>query len=194
MGRCKSCGHSADAHTKSVTNPMGDCVACGCTRFKPRDQAAREARLRAWIANVEFFVRNRWIAKEVRVKAMGRGGAAMRAVREAKQLALRPRQRVQSVRITLVAVPQSRKERQCCAALFTPAFRRATVNKRRPTKSARFRTTFPAGAGRLLVATSMRASRAQERAGRRSTGSFSTPSVGVSMPSCAGVWIVWAAP
>ena len=43
---------------------------------------------------------------------MGQGGAAMRGLREAKQLALRPRQRVQQVKVTLVPVPQSRKEAQ----------------------------------------------------------------------------------
>lgn len=58
-----------------------------------------------------FFVKNRWITKEVRVKAMGQSGAAAEGLREAKQLALRPRQRVQQVKLTLIPVPQSRKER-----------------------------------------------------------------------------------
>jgi hypothetical protein len=104
--RCKSCGHSADAHTKSATNPLGDCVVCGCCRLKLPDPAAREARLRDWIATVEFFVRNRWIKSEVRVKALGQGGAVMRAVREGKQLALKPRTRVAQVRVTLTPVPK----------------------------------------------------------------------------------------
>ena len=104
--RCKSCKHSADAHTKSDTNPLGDCVVCGCTRLKLPDIAAKQARLRTWLATVAFFVTNRWIAKEVRVKAMGHGGAALRAVREAKALALKPRTRVAQVRITLTPVPK----------------------------------------------------------------------------------------
>jgi hypothetical protein len=70
-----------------------------------------EARLRTWIVEAMFFVKNRWITQEVRVKAMGRGGAAMRGLREAKQLALKPRTRVQQIKLTLTPVPQSRKER-----------------------------------------------------------------------------------
>lgn len=104
--RCKSCGHSADAHTKADTNPLGDCVVCGCMRFRVRDPKAREARLRTWVAKVDFFVKTRWITREVRVKAMGRGGAAMRAVREAQALALKPRTRVMQVRVSITPVPK----------------------------------------------------------------------------------------
>ena len=101
--RCKHCGHSADAHVK------GECAACGCIRLQLRDKAARETRLRTWIACAEFFVKNRWVkAPEVRVKAMGHSGAAMKAVREARALALKPRTRVAQVRLTLVPVPKSR--------------------------------------------------------------------------------------
>ena len=110
--KCRSCGHSPDAHTKSATNPLGDCVVCGCTRVKLPDPGARERRLRTWIVRVEFFVRNRWIAKEVRVKAMGQAGAAMKAVREAKPLALKPRTRVAQVKVTVTPVPRSRKEQR----------------------------------------------------------------------------------
>ena len=98
--RCKHCGHSADAHHPS------ECVVCGCVKLQVRDPKAREARLRLWLATVEFFVKNRWLAQEVRVKAMGHVGAAMKAVREAKPLALKPRTRVAQVRITLTPVPQ----------------------------------------------------------------------------------------
>ena len=101
--RCSSCGHHQDAHDPTT----GDCIQCGCIRLTLPDKAAREARLRTWIVNAEFFVKNRWIAKEVRVKAMGHGGAAMKGVREAKRLALKPRTRVQQIRITLIAVPKS---------------------------------------------------------------------------------------
>jgi hypothetical protein len=66
----------------------------------------REARLRTWVVEVAFFVENRWIAREVRAKAMGHAGAAMKAVREAKPLALRPRQRVAQVKMMLTPVPQ----------------------------------------------------------------------------------------
>ena len=43
---------------------------------------------------------------------MGQAGAAMRGLREAKQLALKPRTRVQQVKLTLIPVPQSRKQAQ----------------------------------------------------------------------------------
>src|SRR5689334_1346850 len=102
--KCKACGHHRDAHDPKT----GECIQCGCVRLEVRDRAARETRLRTWITKVEFFVKNRWIVQEVRVKAMGRGGAAMRAVREAKTLALKPRTRVAQVRITITAVPKSR--------------------------------------------------------------------------------------
>ena len=100
--KCKSCSHHRDAHDPNT----GDCIQCGCIRFEQRDRAVREARLRTWVAKAEFFVKNRWIVQEVRVKAMGHGGAAMRTVREAKVLALKPRTRVAQVRITLTPVPR----------------------------------------------------------------------------------------
>ena len=99
--RCRHCGHSADAHAR------GECVVCGCVKLEIRDPKAREARLRTWVAKVEFFVKNRWVGKEVRVRAMGHGGAAMKAIREAKVLVLKPRTRVQQVRLTITPVPKS---------------------------------------------------------------------------------------
>jgi hypothetical protein len=100
--KCTACGHHSDAHDPNT----GDCVQCGCVHLTLPDRSAREARLRTWIVNAEFFVKNRWIAKEVRVKAMGHGGAVMKGVREAKTLALKPRTRVQQVRLTLIPVPK----------------------------------------------------------------------------------------
>ena len=102
-GFCASCKHNA--------HPGVDCTECGCCRYKDR-KVLREARQRTWIVTAAFFVRNRWIEREVRVKAGGQGGAALKGLKLAKQLALRPRQRVQQVRLTLLAVPQARKERQ----------------------------------------------------------------------------------
>jgi hypothetical protein len=65
--------------------------------------------LRIWIANVEFFVPNRCVkAPEVRVRGMGHGGAATKAVREAKALALQRRARVAQMKLTLVAGPKGR--------------------------------------------------------------------------------------
>ena len=102
--KCTACGHHSDAHDPNT----GDCIQCGCIHLTLPNKGAREARLRTWIVNVEFFVKNGWIRKEVRVKAMGHGGAALRAVREAKALALKPRTRVQQIRLTLIPVPKSK--------------------------------------------------------------------------------------
>ena len=96
-GHCFSCKHARHE---------GDCPLCGCTRYKDRRQ-----RQRTWIASVEFWVRNRWVGKEVRVKAQGHAGAAMRAIREAKPLTLKSQTRVAQVRITLTPVPQRREAR-----------------------------------------------------------------------------------
>lgn len=92
---CRDCHHPA--HTR------GDCGVedCGCVRYVPVDLAAREARKRLWVADVAFFVRNRWVKATVRVKAQSHQGAALHAVREAKKLALKPRTRVQQVRMVL---------------------------------------------------------------------------------------------
>jgi hypothetical protein len=77
---CRDCSHPGDAHVN------GECVVCGCVKFVGRDPKARETRHRIWVAKVEFFVKNRWISKEVRVRAMGHVGAAMKAVKEASNL------------------------------------------------------------------------------------------------------------
>jgi hypothetical protein len=104
--RCTSCGHHKDAHDPKD----GDCIQCGCIRLQLRDRTAHEPRLRTWIVEARFFVKNRWITQEVKVKAMGQGGAAMRGLREAKHLALKPRIRVQQIKLTITPVPHSRKE------------------------------------------------------------------------------------
>jgi hypothetical protein len=100
--RCSACSHHRDAHDPRT----GECIQCGCIRLQVRDRTPREARLRTWLARAEFFVKNRWVVQEVRVKAMGHAGAAMKAVREAKALALKPRTRVAQVRLTLTPVPK----------------------------------------------------------------------------------------
>ena len=76
-GYCHSCKHPSHAGH--------DCPECGCVRYRDR-RVLREARQRTWIVTVAFFVRNRWIEREVRVKAMGHAGAAMRAVRQPRLL------------------------------------------------------------------------------------------------------------
>lgn len=103
---CRDCRHPEEVHN---VDGKGTC-ACGCVRLTPIDRAAREARQRTWLVDAEFFVRNRWIAApKQRVKAGGHGGALMKGVRAAKQAALRPRQRVEQVRVTLTPVKRSAK-------------------------------------------------------------------------------------
>ena len=61
-------------------------------------------RQRTWIVFVEFFEKNRWKpAVEVRVKAQGIGGAAMKAVRQVKH-ERESKRRVLQTRIVVVPV------------------------------------------------------------------------------------------
>lgn len=113
MMRCRNCGHSSDAHATSPTNPHGDCVSCGCTRLTLPDPAVREARKREWLATCEFLTLKRgWVkTPELRVKAMGHGGALLLAVREGKRAVLAPRARVAQIRVTLTPIRSSRSRR-----------------------------------------------------------------------------------
>ena len=71
-------------------------------KYEPRER--REDRQRTWIVKVAFFEKNRWTPdKEVRVKAQGIGGAAMKAVRQVKHERERKR-RVLQTRITVVPI------------------------------------------------------------------------------------------
>ena len=74
-------------------------------KLVPIDRAAREARQRTWLVDVQLLTRSRWIAApQQRVKAGGHGGALMKGVRAAKQAVLRPRQRVEQEKVTLTPV------------------------------------------------------------------------------------------
>jgi hypothetical protein len=97
---CVFCKHSADAHDPKT----GLCVQCGCVRLQLPDPRSREARRRTWVARVEFFVKNRWIAADVRVRAAGRAGAAMKAAQQARVVALKRGTRVAQMRLTLTPV------------------------------------------------------------------------------------------
>jgi hypothetical protein len=77
---------------------------CGCVHYEAR--ADRQVRQRTWIVWIEFFVKNRWMpAVEKRVTAQGIGGAAMKAVRQAKH-ERESRRRVLQTRIVVVPVPR----------------------------------------------------------------------------------------
>jgi hypothetical protein len=98
---CRHCHHSAHRADCGVDD-------CGCIKYEPRDTAAREARKRSWLVDVQFFVKNRWIdATQQRVKAAGQGGAAMQGIRAAKGAVLRPRQRTEQVKVTITPVKGS---------------------------------------------------------------------------------------
>jgi len=57
------------------------------------------------LVEAQFLTRNGWTAAPVqRVKANGHGRALMKGVRAAKAIALRPRQRVEQVRVTVTPV------------------------------------------------------------------------------------------
>ena len=61
-----------------------------------------------WLVDVSFFVKNRWIeAEQQPVRAAGQSGAAMQAIRLAKAAVLRPRRRVEQVKVTLTPVQGS---------------------------------------------------------------------------------------
>ncbi len=84
-----------------------DCSLCGCVRYEALDLAAREERKRLWLVEASFLVRRGWTRSvEVRVKSLGLSGAAMRGTREARRASLKPRTRVQQVKLTIIAVPK----------------------------------------------------------------------------------------
>ena len=96
---CRHCHHPAHCADCGVDD-------CGCVRYEATDRSGREARQRMWLVDAQFLTTRGWVsAPQQRVKAAGHGGALMKGVREAKQAALRPRQRVQRVKVTLTAVP-----------------------------------------------------------------------------------------
>ncbi len=87
---CKNCGHPAHRADCGVDD-------CGCVKYVPRPPKDPE-RLRTWIVTASFFVKNRWIAGEVRVKAAGLVGATTKGLREAKRTVLKPNTRVAQAR------------------------------------------------------------------------------------------------
>ena len=93
---CKNCGHAEYAH-------KGDCVACGCVKFEPR-KPKDEALLREWIVEAQFFVKNRWIKGEARIRAAGPVGALAKGYRLLKKELLKPRVRVAQHELKLIPI------------------------------------------------------------------------------------------
>ena len=96
--RCRFCYHGPH---------QGDCTTdnCGCVRYEPIDVAARLARQRTWLVRVSFLARQGWTPeREVRVKAAGLAGAAMKGVRAARKEALKRGARVGQCRVCIIPV------------------------------------------------------------------------------------------
>jgi len=101
---CHHCRHASYAHVD------GECIAhdqqgtCGCIRF---EALQRKVRQRTWIVSVSFFEKNRWTTSaELRVQASTSGGAALKAVRQARR-ERNSRRRITSTRIVASPVPYS---------------------------------------------------------------------------------------
>lgn len=101
---CRHCHHSSDAHVH------GECVTrdqqgtCGCIRFEAFE---RKPRQRTWLVTVAFFEKNRWMPDaKLRVAASTSGGAALKALRQAKRERTSKRHILQT-KVTLVPVPKT---------------------------------------------------------------------------------------
>ena len=101
---CRHCRHASYAHV------AGECVAhdqqgtCGCVRF---ESLQRKVRQRTWIVKVGFFEFNKWAPdQELRVQASTSGGAALKAVRQAKR-ARSSKRRIMQTRLTIMPVARS---------------------------------------------------------------------------------------
>jgi hypothetical protein len=101
---CRHCKHPAHRADCGVDD-------CGCARYEPRDQAAREKHRRFWLVEVSMFVRNRWVeGPALRVRAGGAGGAAATAIREARRQRLRPRTRVAQTIVKVTTVKGGQRD------------------------------------------------------------------------------------
>lgn len=100
---CRHCHHAAYAHVNGECLAHDAAVSCGCIRFDPIE---RKPRQRTWLVSVAFFEKNRWTADvDVRVQASTNGGAALKAVREAKRQRTSKRHILQT---RIVVVPVAR--------------------------------------------------------------------------------------
>ncbi len=104
MTTCRFCKHAAYAHVR------GECLAhdqqgtCGCIRFEALD---RKPRQRTWLVTVAFFEKNRWTPDvTLRVQASTMGGAALKALRQAKRERT-SRRHILQARTTLVPGPRT---------------------------------------------------------------------------------------
>jgi hypothetical protein len=98
---CQSCWHPAHRADCGVDD-------CGCVKYLPVDMDARRARQPQWIVQVSFLVRTGWTREtEVRTRAKTASGAAFKGIREAKRAAVRPRARVEQVKVAVIPIKRS---------------------------------------------------------------------------------------
>jgi hypothetical protein len=95
---CRSCWHPAHRADCGVDD-------CGCVKYVPLDIEARKARLPHWIVQVSFLVRTGWTRPiEARPRAKTAGGAAFKGIRDAKRAVVKPRVRVDQVKVVVIPV------------------------------------------------------------------------------------------
>jgi len=98
---CQCCWHPAHRADCGVDD-------CGCVKYLPLDIVARRNRLPQWIVQVSFLVRTGWTRQsEVRARAKTASGAAFRGIREAKRAVVKPRARVEQVKVVVIPVRSS---------------------------------------------------------------------------------------
>ena len=96
---CRNCAHPAHRADCGVDD-------CGCVHYEARPN--RDDRQRTWLVSVELFEKNRWMpAVDVKVKAHGAGGAAMKALRQVKH-ERQSKRRILQTRLVVVPVPKGR--------------------------------------------------------------------------------------
>ncbi len=98
---CRHCRHPRHRSDCGVDD-------CGCVHYEP---LLRKVRQRTWLVSVSFFVKNRWTPDvSLRVQASTSGGAALKAVRQAK----RERQsRRHILQTKIVAIPVRGTKADC---------------------------------------------------------------------------------
>jgi hypothetical protein len=115
--RCRHCGHAAYAHRMhrnqegidavSGEAGEGDCT-CGCIHFEERVKNPEAGR--DWVVQGQFWLKNKVVEGNARVKAMGQVGAIAKGLRDIKKDVVPSRAHVSQIKLTLIPVPSKKKE------------------------------------------------------------------------------------